>query len=531
MRYRSGGEYTCPMVIRTPYGGGIRGGHYHSQSSEAYFCHTPGLKVVIPSTPADTKGLLISSIRDEDPVMFLEPKRSTERSRARSPRASTSCRSARAASCARAPTSPSSPTARWCRSARRPPPSREGARASRSSIRARSCRSTRSSSSSRCARPAAGRRSTRRPRPAASAVRDRRDRRRKGASAASRARSSASPVSTPRSPTRSKHLYMPDVRRVLQGIQDLRLVSANSDSNPRSRPHTLRTPQIPRQRSPHMALKEFKLPDIGEGIAEGEIVSWKVEPGQHVKEEDEFVEVMTDKATVMITVPYDGVDEGAEGRRRRCRPVESVIAVFDTAGGGGARRRRRPGEGRGARQGRAEARQRVRREAARRGPDAPELRRRPAASSRPSPGKVLAAPATRKLAPARWASTCTRCQGTGPSGRITNEDLQAFAEAAVRHAAAPGGSQAAPGWPAQAVQPHARRSRSRPAAAPSSRSAFRSAACAEDRRGDDAVEEHRRALHLRRRHRRHRAGRAAQAGQGAMYKPSRASTSPTCPSS
>jgi 2-oxoisovalerate dehydrogenase E1 component beta subunit len=75
MRYRSGGEYTCPMVIRAPYGGGIRGGHYHSQSSEAYFCHTPGLKVVIPSTPADAKGLLISSIRDEDPVMFLEPKR------------------------------------------------------------------------------------------------------------------------------------------------------------------------------------------------------------------------------------------------------------------------------------------------------------------------------------------------------------------------------------------------------------------------------------------------------------------------
>jgi 2-oxoisovalerate dehydrogenase E1 component beta subunit len=75
MRYRSGGEYTCPLVIRSPYGGGIRGGHYHSQSSEAYFCHTPGLKVVIPSTPADAKGLLIASIRDEDPVMFLEPKR------------------------------------------------------------------------------------------------------------------------------------------------------------------------------------------------------------------------------------------------------------------------------------------------------------------------------------------------------------------------------------------------------------------------------------------------------------------------
>jgi pyruvate dehydrogenase E1 component beta subunit len=74
-RYRSGGQFPVPMVIRTPTGGGIRGGHYHSQSGEAYFCHTPGLKVVYPSTPADTKGLLLSAIRDEDPVMFFEPKR------------------------------------------------------------------------------------------------------------------------------------------------------------------------------------------------------------------------------------------------------------------------------------------------------------------------------------------------------------------------------------------------------------------------------------------------------------------------
>ena len=74
-RYRSGGEYTCPMVIRTPYGGGIRGGHYHSQSPESLFIHTAGLKVVCPSNPYDAKGLLLSSIRDEDPVIFFEPKR------------------------------------------------------------------------------------------------------------------------------------------------------------------------------------------------------------------------------------------------------------------------------------------------------------------------------------------------------------------------------------------------------------------------------------------------------------------------
>ncbi len=62
-------------MIRTPYGGGIRGGHYHSQSPEAYFVHTPGLKVVIPSNPIDAKGLLLSAIRGEDPVIFMEPKR------------------------------------------------------------------------------------------------------------------------------------------------------------------------------------------------------------------------------------------------------------------------------------------------------------------------------------------------------------------------------------------------------------------------------------------------------------------------
>jgi pyruvate dehydrogenase E1 component beta subunit len=74
-RYRSGGQWTCPVVIRSPYGGGIRGGHYHSQSPETHFIHTAGLKVVVPATPEDAKGLLTSAIRDPDPVLFFEPKR------------------------------------------------------------------------------------------------------------------------------------------------------------------------------------------------------------------------------------------------------------------------------------------------------------------------------------------------------------------------------------------------------------------------------------------------------------------------
>ena len=74
LRNRSRGRFTCPMVIRAPYGGGIRAPEHHSESKEAFYAHEAGLKVVIPSTPHDTKGLLISAIRDPDPVIFLEPK-------------------------------------------------------------------------------------------------------------------------------------------------------------------------------------------------------------------------------------------------------------------------------------------------------------------------------------------------------------------------------------------------------------------------------------------------------------------------
>ena len=75
IRHRSGGEFWSPVTIRTPAGGGIRGGHHHSQSPESQFTHTPGLNVVYCSTPYNAKGLLISSIESNDPVIFFEPKR------------------------------------------------------------------------------------------------------------------------------------------------------------------------------------------------------------------------------------------------------------------------------------------------------------------------------------------------------------------------------------------------------------------------------------------------------------------------
>lgn len=75
MRNRTRGRFTVPLVVRAPYGGGIHAPEHHSESIEAIFAHTPGIKVVIPSNPYDAKGLLISAIRDPDPVVFLEPKR------------------------------------------------------------------------------------------------------------------------------------------------------------------------------------------------------------------------------------------------------------------------------------------------------------------------------------------------------------------------------------------------------------------------------------------------------------------------
>jgi 2-oxoisovalerate dehydrogenase E1 component beta subunit len=75
IRYRSNNDWSCPMVIRAPFGGGVHGALYHSQSIEAMFCHVPGLRVVVPSTPQDAKGMIVAALRDPDPVLYFEHKR------------------------------------------------------------------------------------------------------------------------------------------------------------------------------------------------------------------------------------------------------------------------------------------------------------------------------------------------------------------------------------------------------------------------------------------------------------------------
>lgn len=85
LRYRSSSAYSCPMVIRMPYGGGIHGGLYHSQCVEALYAHIPGLKIVAPATPYDTKGLIKAAIRDNDPVIFFEHKKTYRSARSEVP--------------------------------------------------------------------------------------------------------------------------------------------------------------------------------------------------------------------------------------------------------------------------------------------------------------------------------------------------------------------------------------------------------------------------------------------------------------
>jgi len=212
-----------------------------------------------------------------------------------------------------------------------------------------------------------------------------------------------------------------------------------------------------------MALKEFKLPDIGEGIAEGEIVSWKVKAGQAVKEEDEFVEVMTDKATVTITVPFTGVIAELRCKEGDVVPVGSVIAVIDAGAAGGAAPAPAaptpaaaptpPPAPKAAAPTPPPAPAPVAPPKPAVPPPAPAV---PAAAAAPapaaakpfvqsSPGKVLAAPATRRRA-RELGIDLAQVAATGPRGRVTNDDLATVGAAApAARAAAPAAAASASG--------------------------------------------------------------------------------------
>lgn len=188
-----------------------------------------------------------------------------------------------------------------------------------------------------------------------------------------------------------------------------------------------------------MALKEFKLPDIGEGIAEGEIVSWKVASGQAVKEEDEFVEVMTDKATVTITVPFTGSIAELKCAEGDVVPVGSVIAVIDAgAAGSDAPAAAAPAPAAEAAPVAVAAAPAAAAPAA-----AAPAAVAPAAFVQSSPGKVLAAPATRRRA-REMGIDLGAIAATGPRGRITNDDLAGASPAAAQAGGAAVGGHAFP---------------------------------------------------------------------------------------
>jgi pyruvate dehydrogenase E2 component (dihydrolipoamide acetyltransferase) len=213
-----------------------------------------------------------------------------------------------------------------------------------------------------------------------------------------------------------------------------------------------------------MALKEFKLPDIGEGIAEGEIVSWKVKAGQAVKEEDEFVEVMTDKATVTITVPFTGVIAELRCKEGDVVPVGSTIAVIDAGAAGGTAPAKPAAAPAPVAPPAPVAKPATPAPAPVAAPKpvaiptpppvpaapAPAVAA-PAAFVQSSPGKVLAAPATRRRA-RELGIDLAAVAATGPRGRVTNDDLAAVGSSGTTSApAARGAAPAAAGAPGAKV--------------------------------------------------------------------------------
>ena len=293
LRYRTAGEFTAPVTIRTPCGGGIRGGQTHSQSPEAIFTHVCGIKVVMPSNPYDAKGLLISSIEGDDPVVFFEPKRIYN---------------------GPFDGDPHKPGVRLERA-----PARRGARgALHRAVRARrgGARGT------RCDRAHLRHDGARGGGRGAAGRRRRGDHRRAHHRAARRGHAVHLGVQDRplRGGARGDALWRLRRRAGRHGAGAVLLESRGADParrrlgyavSARLRVGVFSRPGA-RRRGPEagdggdVSKYVFKLPDLGEGTVEAEIVNWRVKPGDTVAEDDVLVEVMTEKAAVEVPAPVSG---------------------------------------------------------------------------------------------------------------------------------------------------------------------------------------------------------------------------------
>ena len=412
LRYRSNGQFTCPIVVRMPTGGGIFGGQTHSQSPEALFTHVSGLKVVVPSNPHDAKGLLIAAIEDPDPVIFLEPKRlyngpfDGHHDRPVTPWSKHD--------------SSETPDGHYLTPLGKAAIRREGgaltilaygtmvyvaeAAADEAGVDAEiidlrtllpldlETIAASVNKTGRCV-----------------VVHEATLTRGFGAELAALVQETC--------------FYPPrGAGRAGDGVGHALSARARVGLFPRLRRGRPRAPR--NSGGVSMGEHVIKLPDVGEGVAEAELVEWRVKVGDLVREDAILAAVMTDKATVEIPSPVSG--EVALARRRGRRRGRRGLAddPAESRGRGRARASLAAAKADGAaRRGASESRP-ARRETAQAPPPAPRDSRS-APPRAPRASRPLASPAVRLRA--REAGVDLRqVQGSGPAGRIGHRDLEAF---------------------------------------------------------------------------------------------------------
>ena len=299
-RWRTRGGMEFPLVVRMPYGGGVRAPELHDDSPEAYYVHTPGVKVAIPSTPADAKGLLAAAIRDPDPVVVLEPKFVYRTARGEVPEGEHvvplgEMRVAREGS-----------DLTLVAYGAMVPVAEQAADRLDASVEILDVRSLKPLDEETLAR--VGREDRpRRDRPGGAAGRRlrrgaRRDRRREG---------------DPRPPRPGPARHR--LRRAVSVLAD------------RGRVHAVGRPGRGGGAAPAhgiLVAYEFKLPDLGEGLTEGEVARWFVQEGQEIAEDDPLVEIQTDKTTVEIPSPAAGKVARILVAEGDVVPVGTVLVVI-----------------------------------------------------------------------------------------------------------------------------------------------------------------------------------------------------------